>query len=79
MEAEINQADGESALEPSEESSHQFIDIQASLLEHKRRFQEQTYALLRLLRIANDESLRALGDRINFNDCYNAMQVPSDY
>lgn len=79
METEITRADGDSPIDPADLDTQQFIEIQASLSEHKRRFQEQVHALLRLLRIANDESLRALGDRINFNDHYSVTQMPFDY
>jgi hypothetical protein len=92
METEVNQTD-EGAGGTDLEQTHQFFEIQAALVEHKRQFKvgllklvafaciplielfalDQTYThnLLRVLRTAKDESLRALGDRLNFNDYYN--------
>ncbi|KAI9013604.1 Spc98 family-domain-containing protein [Hyaloraphidium curvatum] len=75
METEMNQGDADGGSGPS---SHELIDIQAALENHKKRFQVDACELLGLLRTAKDDSLRALGDRLNFNDVYRVTAIPLD-
>lgn len=79
MEAEVHQSDGDLPVDGSH-TEIKFLEIQGALIEHKRRFQEHIISLLRLLRNAGDDSLRALGDRLDFHDFYaNLVQVAPDF